>query len=127
MLSLLERVKNTLQLIPNEFSEQEITQIKDIFGGNLHSKKAYSLYNPEKLLSESCQWYDDTLYVDYGYETSLTIRKGVVMVNKYRLSYTRKDPISYIPVQHGLFSFEETWETLDDLRKIATKWKGHGN
>ena len=50
MLSLLEMVRNTLQLIPNEFTEQEITQIKGIYGGNLHSKNAYSLYNPDKLL-----------------------------------------------------------------------------
>ena len=123
MFRFLEALKHTLHMIPNEFTKEEIQKIKTIFGSNLHSKKSYSLYNPNKMLSESCQWYDDVLYVDYGYEVNLTIRKNTVTVNKYRLSYTRKPPISYIPVQHGEFSFSINWETFEDLEKIANKWK----
>lgn len=61
---ILENHANIVNLIPKEFTQEEIAQIRTVFP-KAYSKKSYSLRNEQNLLSAECQWYDDVLYADF--------------------------------------------------------------
>lgn len=120
-LKLLEDFKNVFdKIIPKEFSAEEIAEIRTVFP-KAYSKKKYSLYNPDNLLSESCQWYDDKLYVDLGYKCELVIVKGEVWVSYYEVVYDRPAPLEYLPNQYGLAHFTRKWNTIEDLKKLKER------
>ena len=118
---VLEGYKNLFEkIIPKEFSKEEIDEIRTVFP-KAYSLKSSSLYNPENLLSASCQWYDDKLFVEDGFERKLTILKGEVWVSHYEVVYDRPYPLHYLPNQYGLHNFERKWETIEDLIKIRDR------
>lgn len=114
---ILENHANIVNLIPKEFTQEEIAQIRTVFP-KAYSKKLYSLRNEQNLLSAECQWYDDVLYADFGYTKSMQIRRGVVHISFYKLEYDRPEPLSYLPRQIGFYHCSKKWDTLDDLNKI---------
>lgn len=114
---ILENHANIVNLIPKEFTKEEIAQIRTVFP-KAYSKKSYSLRNDQNLLSAECQWYDDVLYADFGYTKSMQIRKGIVHISFYKLEYDRPEPLSYLPRQIGFYHCSKKWDTLDDLKKI---------
>lgn len=120
-LKLLEDFKNVFdKIIPKEFSAEEIAEIRTVFP-KAYSKKKCSLYNPDNLLSESCQWYDDKLYVDLSYKCELVIVKGEVWVSYYEVVYDRPAPLEYLPNQYGLAHFTRKWNTIEDLKKLKER------
>lgn len=120
-LKVLEDVRNVFEnIIPKEFTADEIAEIRTVFP-KAYSKKRYSLYNPHNLLSESCQWYDDKLYVEMGYKCDLTIVKGKVYISYYEVKYDRPPPLEFLPNQYGLAHVTREWETIEDLKKIKER------
>ena len=118
---ILEGYKNLFdKIIPKEFSKEEIDEIRTVLP-KAYSLKSSSLYNPENLLSASCQWYDDKLFVEDGFERKLTILKGEVWVSYYEVVYDRPAPLDYLPNQYGLCHFEQKWNTVEDLIKIRDR------
>lgn len=120
-LKVLESLKNVFEnIIPKEFTATEIAEIKTVFP-KTYSKKRYSTYNPDNFLSESCQWYDDKLYVDLSYSCELTIVKGEVWVSYYEVVYDRPAPLEYLPNQYGLAHFTREWNTIEDLKNLKER------
>lgn len=118
---VIEGYKNLFdKIIPKEFSKEEIDEIRTVFP-KAYSLKSASLYNPENLLSASCQWYDDKLFVEDGFERKLTILKGEVWISYYEVVYDRPYPLQYLPNQYGLHHFKRKWETIEDLIKIRDR------
>lgn len=118
---VLEDFNNVFdRILRKEFSLEEIEEIKTVFP-SAYSKKKYSLYNPEHFLNESCQWYDDRLYVELSYKCELVIMKNKVYVSYFTVKYDRPAPLDYLPKQYGLAHITHEWKTIEDLKKIKER------
>lgn len=106
-----------------EFSEEEISQIRTVFDG-VYSKKKYSI-------EPHIVYRNNVLYVEKK-EVKIVIRRFHVYVRYYRTEYVLRhcgsfcSPIS-VPVQIGVYDYDKEWYDLEDLRAIKNNIRAFSN
>lgn len=130
MLNLMKACTNIDKLIVNEFTEEELGKLKTMFN-KVYTKKSYSFYNPHKLLNQDCQWYNNKVYKEYGWDKDITIVKGdefgslkdsQLWIKWYEVRYDRCGELSFLPRQYGLASTSKTWNTWEELEQLKKEY-----
>lgn len=130
MLNLIKACTKIDKLIVNEFTEEELGKLKTMFN-KVYTKKSYSFYNPHNLFNQDCQWYNNRVYKEYGWDKDITIVKGdefgslkgsQLWIKWYGVRYDRCGDLSYLPRQYGLASTSKTWNTWEELEQLKKEY-----
>lgn len=131
MLNLIKACTNVDKLIVNEFSEEELVKLNTMFN-KVYTKKSYSFSNPHNLFNQDCQWYNNKVYKEYGWNKDITIVKGdefgsikgsKLLISWYYVRYDRCGDLSYLPRQYGLASTSKTWNTWEELEQLKKEYE----
>lgn len=130
MLNLIKACTVIDKLIVNEFTEEELDKLNNIFN-KVYTKKRYSFYNPHNLFNQDCQWYNNRVYKSYEWSRDITIVKGdefgslngsQLWISWYQVCYDRTGDLSFLPRQYGLASTSKTWNTWEELEQLKKEY-----
>lgn len=130
MLNLIKACTNIDKLIVNEFTKEELGKLNTMFN-KVYTKKSYSFYNPHNLFNQDCQWYNNRVYKEYGWDKDVIIVKGDefgglkgsrLLISWYDVRYDRVGDLSYLPRRYGLASTSKTWNTWEELEQLKKEY-----